>query len=188
MDKLVWLDTETTGLNPLEDLILEVACVVNSRPWSVVVRRSLSLVMEKLEKSVEAQKGIPGTINILEQHTKSGLLEEVKHGVWIGGEVERGLVGFLMSEGISEQKKGILTGYNPNFDWAFLACQMPKVVRLLSHRVFDINCLHRFWELCDLKPFPKPKREDMQHRAMPDLLLAMSEYNHYQDQMKGWNA
>jgi oligoribonuclease len=167
---LLWLDLETTGLDPERDVVLEVGAILTDDELNEVAR-----FHEVLYTPLELQHLDP---YIQEMHTKNGLWYEVK------GEAaeERWYVEHLLEEwlrthsGVGAQ----LAGSSIHFDREFLRHSFPRVLKLLHHRQVDVSTLNemarRVWpELYATRP---PKAEA--HRVMADIDESMRVYRHYQ--------
>ncbi len=70
---IIWCDTETTGLNPVKDHLLEVALVVTDD--DLVELASTSVVMQPVGVSIDS---VQMDKVVVEMHTKNGLLTEIR--------------------------------------------------------------------------------------------------------------
>ena len=71
-ERIMWLDLETTGLDPETGLILEVAVVVTNRWLKELARESIVI-----PHSVEALEAAGMDDFVRDMHTENGLLDEV---------------------------------------------------------------------------------------------------------------
>lgn len=187
---LAWVDVETTGLEPKEGCLLEVALVVTDDELRPLDEGASLLVapifgcMEKMDTFVE------------NMHTKSGLLEEIKRvdetGIPVGRrrrrrrhEVEEALCKYL--DGYTAQTDGKnhrppMAGSSVHFDRAWLKEHMPKLEAKFSYRNVDVSTLKELW--ARWKPVGAPVRErgEIAHRAMPDVVASIDELTWYREQ------
>jgi oligoribonuclease len=167
--KLIWLDLETTGLDPVTDKILEVGCVVTD-PHLFEVDRFHAVVKERLWLE---------TIDpvVVEMHGKSGLLADVCRPTALDREfIESRLVSFLTGQGLG--KDCYLAGSSVHFDRSFLARHMPEVLKRVSHRMLDVTTLFllaKAW-IPDLQI----EKETPVHRVIPDIEGSIRELRRYQ--------
>ncbi len=169
--KLVWLDLETTGLNPKEDVILEIGIILNPgesneqrRSW--VLDYDIVFIMHLMDSVV------------LKMHTDSGLLAEVEASDLDINDVENDVVSMFTDNGITHNNVGKIAGYGPHFDLKFLDERIPCITDFLSYRVFDVRTITEFWEMCGGTRFDDGERP---HRALPDLDAAIKETEYYKN-------
>lgn len=150
MKPLLWVDVETTGLDPEKDLLLEVALV------------STNSEMEE-QGRVSRVIHLPGdyalTPKILEMHGGNGLLDECRASTAALEEVETELVEWVRRRFCWGRPMG---GSNPWFDRRFLVRHMPRLASLFHYRSFDVNTVSM------LLGVPKGSAE-VRHRAIDDI-------------------
>ncbi len=163
-DIFVWVDLETTGLDPELHKILEFAVIVTHRNLTEIFRYE-TLVDGPLE-------GMNGFV--LDMHTKSGLIEaHEKQEPARLKDVEQIVLSALRKYEIPKGK-AYLCGNSVHFDRKFLAKHMPDLLAHLHYRQLDVSTLKIVWG--DVLPFDKGEAH---HRAMLDLEASISEYKHY---------
>ena len=166
---LVWIDLETTGLDPGRCRIIEVACVITENDltsvagdsWLVRPPRSITRCWDQAA---------------LDMHRASGLLDEaLKHGREIE-EVEDAVLDFVNgAAGLSP-----LCGSSVHFDRAFLVNHMPTLLGMFTYRNIDVSSLKELvsrWAPDYAYPSPEPKA----HRALPDIINSINELRHYKE-------
>lgn len=154
--KYLWLDIETTGLDPRMDQVLEVAAIVTDENLNELGRwQGLGSLSDQGLSRLRANEFVRNM-----------------HAAWIGETIGRPLVpwdaGLLLL--IREHEwdgKPILAGASVHFDRSF----MPKMItELLHHRMLDVSALKMFRELRNLVP-----KAEVRHRAMADIEYTLSE-------------
>ena len=166
---LLWLDLETTGLDPFKHCILEVAVahVTLEKPFDLGVKpcrpEHLPSWVVYLPKS-EHQYLDPF---ILDMHTKNGLLaacSDASHRDHVFAVQEQLLT--LVPEIADREERTVLAGASVHFDLSFLRVWMPELARRLSHRVYDTSAIKLFCQSLGMNKLPKGEA----HRAAADVL------------------
>lgn len=165
MEKILFLDTETTGLakNLPNEKILELGLVAVSVPdfeevaWMSDVVRTTRLDLMKMHPEVQTM------------HAHSGLWKEVEFGgVSVRALEERAIV-FVLQNGL---QGSVCCGANPDFDRRFLEVHMPELNDLLHYRNFDTNS---FWLYREMLTGGAPARDKgATHRAVDDCRAALA--------------
>lgn len=180
--QLLFLDLETTGLEPHINVILEVAaCVVETcgvskiTVWnefdSVVFARGRDL--EELSKPV------------FDMHSKSGLLSECQHpDVPFLDEVETALCSHIKAfADCTKENPLYLAGSSIHFDRAFIKVHMPELDQLLHYRMLDVSSFRLLEEFVGLPVF-EPEGEK-RHRAVSDMRGSIEMFQHYREVFDG---
>ena len=160
MGNMVWLDIETTGLDPEKDQILELAIVITDSDLNI---------LSTYQTVVSPQYGYDRLMNdfVREMHTKSGLLAEIGRGDGlVPWDVVTEALRFLPD--YVEPKKTPLSGSTISFDRSFLQVYMPELDKYFHYRSIDVSSIK---ELCSLW-YPEielPTKKEV-HRAYADIL------------------
>jgi oligoribonuclease len=172
--QFVWLDLETTGLDPHAPgaAILEWAIVLaaDDRDGDMSeVERMTSLVRPTGDPTASMDP------YVVEMHTKNGLLDELAGcGYETPDTAETDAILAAWAEAQAPGKGRLtLAGASVHFDLAWIRVHFPRFAAKLSHRVFDVSTLkaaERAWA----GPFADAPR-DGAHRALPDVLASLAE-------------
>lgn len=189
---LVWTDLETTGIEPKEDIILEVAMVVTDDDLneldyyrSLVIEENPTKFIPRVPTLTQA----PGKRLVYDVHFDNGLVTELCNAAVHADPtpnlryVQTSMVRFLndlgVHEGLEMDKRPPLAGATISFDRSFLAEYMPKVLKLLHYRNVDVTTIrelaHRWWP--DL---PDAERKGA-HRALDDIRESIDLLRYYRD-------
>lgn len=179
-DRLIWIDTETTGLEPAEGLILEIGIVVTDLDL-----RYQDSFHRVLWSSPGYDKYVTeATLGELvwTMHTSSGLITEA---------VEGGVDPTSVQEDLSEWLNDLMVdrtepmcGSSIQFDRNWLEYHMTDIADLFSYRNIDISTIK---ELCRrynpviygrLDEVTQPQKL---HRVIPDIDDTINEFRFYRD-------
>lgn len=170
---LIWLDCEMTGLDMVNDVILEVACVITDAQLQVIAEQP-SIVIHQPESVLEAMGPW-----CQKQHKKSGLIEDVRRSTTTLEEAQETLLEFLGRYCFPSTSP--LCGSSIWVDRVFLMNYLPKINDFCHYRNVDIAAIKELvarWYSFNLKA-ELPKRE--QHRALPDIYESIAELNFYRE-------
>jgi oligoribonuclease len=171
---LVWLDCEMTGLDPLENRLIEIAVVVTSPDLAV-----------RVEGPVFALKASAAALKKMDKwnvstHTKSGLLAKVKASKTTAKMAEQPLIDFLKA--YVPAGKAPMCGNTIGQDRRFLVRYMPKLEAYFHYRNLDVSTLKELakrWKPEAYKSFKKKQR----HTALADVHESIDELMHYRETM-----
>lgn len=141
MPARIWLDLETTGLDPTAGFVLELAVVATDAqaPEYREIAAQSWLVLPEDAGWLGAMDEV-----VAAMHAKSGLLQAVVEDGRPVREVEAELLKFLSYFGNPAPGREPIAGSSPHFDAGWLAVHMPTARRYFSHRTFDASNLKRF--------------------------------------------
>jgi oligoribonuclease len=176
--KYLFLDLETTGLDPRRESILECAALVVTADLRILDDTDRVL---HFDRSVEREPIDPFVIDM---HTVNGLWLDCEHSADEVDLVACTLEGMIAAHDW-EEGKPILAGASIHFDRSFLQTHMPSIVERLHHRMLDVSSLKLLRKDAGAPDMPKV---DV-HRAMPDALHSLAEARQIRDEMAegcGW--
>jgi oligoribonuclease (3'-5' exoribonuclease) len=168
--RLIWLDLETTGLDPSTDDIVEAA-------WT-----TSDLAATDLEPYTECMAHDAGSLwenrhpKVIELHTQSGLIEDTRRRGTALGQVLDGLNAHL--DHIRTAQPGtqlILAGNSPHgVDRPFIDRHRPDIGKKLHYRHLDVSALRMLAGSFDstwLVP-----ADEKHHRALGDIQDSIAFY------------
>lgn len=169
--KLLWIDLEMTGLDPVEDVIIEVACEITDFEFKTLASYEAIIKQDedKLSKMNDWSKL---------QHNASGLVDRIRKEGKPQQEVIHELVGFIKAQFGPEP--AIIAGNSIHNDRAFIKNHWPAVDELLHYRMLDVSS---FKILLQAKYGINFAKKEV-HRAFDDIQASIAELQYYLEALK----
>jgi oligoribonuclease len=169
---LVWIDLEMTGLDPDNDVILEIACIVTDGSLDET-HDGPNLILYATENQLAGMLPI-----VVEMHTKSGLINDVPKSTISAAQAERLVLEFV-AQHVPELGSAPLAGNSVHADRAFLRKYMPALDDYLHYRIVDVSTikeLARRWYPEAANQSPKKRGG---HRALADIRESIEELRYF---------
>lgn len=169
-ERLVFVDLETTGLNPRSDLILEVGMVITDLDFNELATYSVPVrygpVVVQLRKSWSDAK-------VVEMHERSGLWQRCIDG-WDSRDLQqvRDDITTLVRAYCPNPKETRLAGNSVHFDKGFLDFHVPTLAELVSYRIVDVSTLSFFANKWHGIPLME---KQYKHEAVADIRESIAE-------------
>lgn len=168
------MDLEMTGLNPVEDRILEVAAIATDWDFKeVAVYEAVKKVGPTLMK-----KRMVGEFWEKFPSVHTALIEQNKTGK-NGRVVENELLTFI-DEHFALDRPVLLAGNSIHQDRKFIANEWPRLDARLHYRMLDVSAWKVVFEGKYGKKFAKPE----EHRAIEDIRGSIMELKYYLSKVK----
>ena len=167
---LVWIDLEMTGLDTVNDRIIEVAVVVTDPLLTVRMEGPVFAIHQSDAVLDGMDNWNKGT------HGKSGLTDRVKASTIDEATAERELIAFLQR--YVPKGKSPMCGNSICQDRRFLAKDMPGLEAFFHYRNLDVSTLKELakrWKPAVLEGFKKAQA----HTALADIHESIDELIHY---------
>jgi oligoribonuclease len=172
-DRIVWIDCEMTGLDLVEDALIEVAVLVTDSELNVL-GDGMDVVVKPPAAALEQMRDV-----VREMHTASGLLEELDDGVTLA-EAEKLVLDYIRGY-VPDPRRAPLAGNSVSTDRGFLARDMPELEAHLHYRIVDVSSikeLARRWY--PRVYFASPEKKGG-HRALADIRESIEELKYYRE-------
>lgn len=172
---LAWMDLEMTGLDPAVDVIVEIATLITDD--------NLELMAEGPELVVSAPPEALASMQdvVVEMHTKSGLLDQIKAST-LSLEAAGEMTLAFLKEHIDKPRTVPLCGNSIGVDRRFLAAQLPEVEHFLHYRSIDVSTIKELARRWNSKAFQQAPKKAKGHRALDDIRESLDELRHYREQ------
>ena len=157
MNKQVWIDIETTGVDYKNDSILQVAVIITDKDFNILEEHSWIVKQDERVRNTVSE-------DVKQMHLKTGLWDKIENGI------DQETVDFELFKVLRRaqpEDKISIGGSSVHFDMNMLVSQFSYTGPILSHRVMDISAARLNWEFMghDIK-FPE---HTVSHEALDDI-------------------
>jgi oligoribonuclease len=172
--KLLWIDLEMTGLDPVEDRIVEVAAIATDWEFKEIARyEAVVKVGPALMK-----KRMVGEFWEKYANVRDALMAQNDDGT-SGRTVENQLLEFV-DEHFAPDERVLLAGNSIHQDRKFIENEWPRLNAKLHYRMLDVSAWKIVFEGRYKKKFAKPEA----HRALEDIQGSIQELKYYLKKVK----
>lgn len=172
-ENIVWMDLEMTGLDPLQDEIIEVATLITDKDLNIIAEGPEIVVNQpatRFDKMDDWNQN---------QHTKSGLWEKVLASKYTIEMAEKETLDFIKQH--VDPRKAPLAGNSIWQDRRFITIHMKALDQYLHYRMIDVSTFKELgtrWYK-DMGTYQKKGS----HRAMDDIRESIEELKFYKANM-----
>ena len=171
---LVWIDLEMTGLDHTSDVIVEIATLITDDDLEIVAEGP-DLVIGATDDQLANMDPF-----VVEMHTRSGLLDQIKASTITLDEAGAATLEFIRQH-VPEARSVPLCGNSIGTDRRFLDAYLPDIENHLHYRSIDVSSVKelvkRWYPDIDLK---RPRGQGS-HRALDDIRESVREMKYYRD-------
>jgi oligoribonuclease len=173
-DNLIWIDLEMTGLDPDNDLIIEIATVVTDK--------NLNILAEGPVIAVHQSDQVLAAMDDWNQkhHGQSGLIQRVKESTLDAAAAEAGTIEFLQQW--LPIRTSPMCGNSICQDRRFLYRYMPKLEGFFHYRNLDVSTIKELaarWAPQVKDGFNK----QASHKALDDIIESIEELRYYREHL-----
>ena len=173
-EMLVWIDCEMTGLDLATDALVEVAVLVTDGNLNVL-GDGLDLLIAPPAAALEQMNDV-----VLEMHTKSGLLDDLKAATLTMAEAEQQILDYVKTY-VPLPRKAPLAGNTIGTDRSFLARDMPELEAHVHYRNVDVSSVKELAKRWFPKAAHNTPAKNGNHRALADIQESIEELRYYRD-------
>lgn len=171
-DNLIWIDLEMTGLDPDNDLIIEIATIVTDKQLNILAEGPV-LAIHQSDETLSAMDDWNQ-----HHHGQSGLIDRVKASTIDEAEAERQTVEFL-KQWVPENKSP-MCGNSICQDRRFLYRYMPELEKYFHYRHLDVSTLKELvarWA----PEIQQGIEKKSTHKALDDIRESIEELKYYRE-------
>jgi oligoribonuclease len=170
-DRLVWIDCEMTGLDLVNDALIEVAALVTDTELNVL-GDGIDVVIRPPQEALDQMLDVVRTM-----HTTSGLLDELAAGVTMAEAEERVLA--YIRKHVPTARKAPLAGNTVFVDRGFLARDMPTLEAHMHYRIVDVSSIKELVRRWYPRVYFNSPVKSGGHRALSDIRESIEELKFY---------
>lgn len=172
---LVWVDLETTGLDPNRDRILEVAVLITDDRMNLLEAWTDTVACPR--RKLRRMDGF-----VRAMHEGSGLLKAVARCGRPLADVEYDLVVLLDKWGVD--RRAVMVGNSVHFDAAFIRRWMPRLAGRFGHQILDVSSVGHlvrrfhpnvYWSMANRRD----ESGGPAHRALDDIISSLEQAHEY---------
>jgi len=177
--KILWIDLEMTGLDPIEDRILEVAAIVTDWDFNelAVYEAAVKVGPRLMEKRMI--KGPSKDFWLKFPDSYNGLVKQNEEKGRSGRTIENELLA-LIEEHFDAETPVLLAGNSIHMDRRFIINEWGRLDARLNYRMLDVSAFKVVFEGKYKKKFSKPEN----HRALDDIRGSIMEMKYYLGKVK----
>ncbi|ODN94267.1 oligoribonuclease [Cryptococcus wingfieldii CBS 7118] len=171
------VDCEMTGLDFLNDKIIEIAVIITDgrlKPVDEGVSYIINTSKEVLDGMGEW---------CTEQHGKTGLTRACLDSPHSYEDVVQKVLAYIQ-KWIPEKGAGLLAGSSVHADMRFMLIGMPEIMQHLSYRILDVSTVKevcRRWYPTVRAKEQKGRAGEIAHRALDDIQASIKELEYYRE-------
>ena len=171
-DPLVWVDCEMTGLDPVRDVLVEIAVVVTDS--------ELTLLDDGLDLLIATDPAKLGGMEdvVRDMHTHSGLLEALAEATTSLEEAEQQVLDYV-TRFVPERRKAPLCGNSIATDRSFISRYMPRLDDHLHYRMIDVSSIKELARRWYPRVYFNSPAKTGGHRALADIIDSINELRYY---------
>lgn len=168
---MVWVDCEMTGLDLVNDALVELAVLVTDDELNIlgdgvdVVIRPPDAALEQMEEFVR------------NMHTTSGLLDELAAGITLADAEEQALD--YIRQYVTEPRKAPMAGNSIATDRSFIARDLLELDAFLHYRMVDVSSIKELARRWYPRAYFQAPAKHGGHRALADITESINELAYY---------
>ncbi|OYV64591.1 MAG: oligoribonuclease [Actinobacteria bacterium 21-64-8] len=166
------MDLEMTGLDPVQNVIVEIATIITDDELNIVAEGP-DLVIHATDEQLSRMGDF-----VTQMHTKSGLLPLIAASTISLAEAESQTLAFIRTH-VTEPHTVPLCGNSIGTDRRFLQEYMPTLEDYFHYRNVDVSTIKELAKRWNPDALSTLKEKSSSHRALDDVRESIAELAHY---------
>ena len=177
-DPLIWIDLEMTGLDPDNDVIVEIATIITDG--------ALETIVEGPEFVIHAGQDVLDAMDpvVVGMHAASGLTPLIQASNVTVAEAEEQTLDFVRRH-VPEPGIAPLAGNSVHADRAFMRRYMPQLEAWMHYRNVDVSTFKEVGRRWAPDLVQRAPSKGNAHRALADIRESIGELKFYRDELFG---
>ena len=168
------MDLEMTGLDPARHVIVEIATLLTDDELNIVATGPELVIKTDAAALAEMDQVV------IDMHTKSGLLDQIRASTVTHEDAMTQTLDFLKAH-IPTAGSVPLCGNSIGMDRRFLSVHMPEIEEYLHYRSIDVSTLKELTRRWYPKVLSDAPRKEVGHRALDDVTESINELRYYRE-------
>ena len=165
-----------TGLDPIRNVIVEIATLVTDDQLTIVAEGP-DLVVHQPAEALDAMEPV-----VREMHTRSGLLPAIQASTVTLEDAGAATLAFIR-EHVPAPRSVPLCGNSIGTDRRFLAAYLPEIENFLHYRSVDVSTIKELALRWAPDVVERAPRKETSHRALEDIRESVDELRWYRDRL-----
>ena len=168
---LIWIDCELTGLDIVNDSLVEIAVLVTDS--------DLNLIGDGVDVVIKVEDSKIAGMNdfVTQMHTNSGLITQIPNGKSLS-QAEELIIDYLKASGV-EAGKSPLAGNTVGWDRNFIQRDLPALNSFLHYRSVDVSSIKELARRWYPREYFAAPAKTGNHRALGDIQDSIAELKYY---------
>ena len=168
---LIWVDCEMTGLDVVNDALVEIAVLVTDSQLNIL-GEGVDLVIKTSQEKIDGMNDF-----VTKMHTDSGLITEIPNGVSLE-EAEKQIMEYVEKYAPGASKSP-LAGNSVYVDRGFIARDLPTFNSYLHYRTIDVSTIKELARRWYPRVYFAAPKKTGNHRALGDIQDSIEELDYY---------
>ncbi|TXH45310.1 MAG: oligoribonuclease [Actinobacteria bacterium] len=168
---IVWIDCEMTGLDAVNDALVEIAVIVTDAQLNPL-DGGIDVI---IAPPAEALAGMDDVV--VKMHTDSGLLTALADGTTLADAAAQ-VLDYVRTH-VPEPRKAPLAGSSVHVDRLFLARDLPELDAHLHYRIIDVSSIKELVRRWYPRVYFNAPAKTGGHRALGDIEDSIRELRYY---------
>jgi oligoribonuclease len=168
------MDLEMTGLDPAKNVIVEIATIITDDELNIVAEGP-DLVVHATDEQLALMEQV-----VVDMHTKSGLLDQIKASTITLEEAGAQTLAFIQQH-VPQPRSVPLCGNSIGMDRRFLDAYLPEIEQYLHYRSVDVSSIKELVRRWYPPVLNHLRQKQGTHRALDDIRESVAELRYYRE-------